>query len=557
MKKGRFWLTTICILLAAALLLPGCTAKQPEETTEGQSQTTQIPRPQWRWEPIYNNGTAFNIDIAAPEIPGLYWEELSLEKLAALTPSVKMDWMRIGGKSYHYPNGTLCYVALDIITRANVVHLYMGKYHPGVRYEYDKADVSWCRNVPYRLYEQQTAEDESRLEATVTLNNVPMHFVMYSVREEEVEEFELVLQCFNLYTEGKPYLPDAVSLPEETTQETDWTPLYIPVCPHDNAAVGGPYTPVYRYEELRPENYAQIMPLQRPYWMKAQGYTAHHDHEFYDAHFSMELSTSLPGYQIQFSASVITPEAFDEVLETAKQKKEMDKEKGKEDKSITFCHGAELHFYEYGEENVVLEASGRIRDRGCTFTMSVPKGDEELLRRAKMDFEQVVESFCLSGKAEEQNWHRWTYPRYSDEYERKDISYGDAYHDRIFGEYVKAIGHNPELKMDTITRDAFYGSDELTITYTSPEDTFEWLFRRTYNYQTQPIKPGQEIEFRTPVYAAEDVTEELLRSRFQEHPETGVGIQFENMLLWVDNSEPYVSWIYEQIVRMHEQTKDS
>ena len=159
MKKGRYWLTTICLTLTAALLLPGCTTQLPENLLPWTTPSWQA----WEWQPVYNEGSPLNIHAVYND-PGTYWEELSPEKIAALTPSVKMDWMKISGDGRYYNDGTPFYLVLEITTRGEPVCVLMGEHDPCVMYEQETAEVTKCANVEYRLYRMDESGQKIRLE---------------------------------------------------------------------------------------------------------------------------------------------------------------------------------------------------------------------------------------------------------------------------------------------------------------------------------------------------------------------------------------------------------
>ena len=376
-----------------------------------------------------------------------------------------------------------------------------------------------------------------------------MHFVMHEAVEGDIADFETVLQCYATYSEGKPSLEDSVTVPADVIEE-DWSPVYPPRRPENEGVCINLAYPDTHIEELRPEQLAMIHPRQSPYWMKTSGYTHYYSREAPRLrNIHVRIESSLPGVVTTLSTVEIPEEYMDGVIE--QESKKVPDEKN----SISICHDVKLDTCMYTPDNTnTLVAVGRINNFSCTFQMSVPKRDDAFLEQAKAEFEAIVESYCRAGKKGELFWDE-IQERHSDEYDIKEVTLEDAYADRVFGSYISVIGSDGTIKIDKISHNAFFLSEDMRMTFIGAEDTFEWLFQRNYGHQTQTVKPGQEIENRDPIYAPEDVTEELLRSRFQEHPRFDVGVQFGDVLLWIESSEPYVSWIYEQITRMWELTK--
>lgn len=351
MKKGRFWLTTICLVLTATLLLSGCTVQLPENILPWNPPSWQA----WEWQPVYNEGSPLNIHAVYSD-PGTYWEELSEEKIAALTPSVKMDWMQISGDGRYYNDGTPFYLVLEIKTRGEAVYLLIGEHDPCVMYEQESAEVTQCAGVTYRLYRQNQNDREFRLEATAIMNEIPMHFVMHEGTGADIEDFETVLQCFAAYPEGKPSIDDGVAVSPDTIERSDWSPAYPPRRPeNEGVCINIAYRDT-NYEELRPEQLAMIRPRQSPYWMKTSGYTHYYSYASYRLrNIHVRIESLLPEVETTLSAVEIPKELLDGVIERESEKVPDEKN------SISICHDVKLDTCMYTSENINnLVATGRI-----------------------------------------------------------------------------------------------------------------------------------------------------------------------------------------------------
>ena len=220
MVKRRAMAACFCLIAAAAVTIPRFLSGD-ESTQMGSNdlsiQTDPIEGNEYSegpwtpWTAVFNE-PASALDASRKYIPGYFTEELSEEELAALEPALRWGDMEYSGYAGFDGNGSLIEVLMEIAAphperKVNLVISQNGRLRC---YEMDGEPViSTCEQVDYTVYQWTSADRKILLEADAEINQYNYCFTMETAPEqldEAKEDFQLVLECFSRWADGKPDL---------------------------------------------------------------------------------------------------------------------------------------------------------------------------------------------------------------------------------------------------------------------------------------------------------------------------------------------------------------
>lgn len=202
-----------CLCLVAAVAYGGRSFQNARPVIVPENTTEQNQQDGHRWVVSYNQAESIHsADRAFPL--GYFTEELDPQELDAVMPDKAYDWMVASGVAGFSGEGELINVQLQITTQDPTVpiHVVFG----------DDLDcwvvlsdmvLSKCGELEYAVYQYTQDPETVKLEANVSIGDVPVTFSMIpSVEQLESAkaDFEAVLECFAWYEDGKPNL-DAVT----------------------------------------------------------------------------------------------------------------------------------------------------------------------------------------------------------------------------------------------------------------------------------------------------------------------------------------------------------
>lgn len=208
-----------CLVAIAAIpnLLPSDTPVPPDtsQTTpplhiQSPDQEIQIcptpSLPSTDWAVYYNEPTG-SLDAARKYIPGYFTEELSEQKLAAISPAKLADWMTLSGRAGFDGDGNPLEAFLNVSTPLPDTEISIIITKDILFRDYlllDEPVSSFCNGVEYRIYQGDTILDADAeiggylFQFVMTLNDAPL--------EQAKETFEQVLECFTYFESGSPDL---------------------------------------------------------------------------------------------------------------------------------------------------------------------------------------------------------------------------------------------------------------------------------------------------------------------------------------------------------------
>lgn len=210
-----------CLLVAAAVAIPHFffgdepapmdNNDLPIQTgpVEGNEDSEYSEGPWSPWTAVFNEPVSV-IDASRKYIPGYFTEELNEEELAALEPALRWGDMEYSGYAGFDGNGSLIDVVMEIKAPhpERKVNLVISQNGPLQCYEMEgKPIISTCEGVDYTIYQWSIFGREILLEADAVINQYNYSFTMETTPEqldEAKEDFQLVLECFSRWADGKP-----------------------------------------------------------------------------------------------------------------------------------------------------------------------------------------------------------------------------------------------------------------------------------------------------------------------------------------------------------------
>lgn len=166
------------------------------------------------WEPwtATFNEVVSATDAARKYVPGYFTETLSEEDIATLEPAKKWGYMEYSGTAGFDGTGNLIEVLMDITTNIpeQPVHLNISR-DASPRY-FETAGVpvlSTSDYIDYTVYQWNMPDGNVLLQADAEINQYHFCFTMKTAQclvEEAKNDFQMILECFTYWPEGKPDL---------------------------------------------------------------------------------------------------------------------------------------------------------------------------------------------------------------------------------------------------------------------------------------------------------------------------------------------------------------
>ena len=181
------------------------------------------------WTAVFNRPVSA-LDASRKYIPGYFTEELSEEELASLEPALRWGDMEYSGYAGFDGNGSLVDVIMEIKAPhpERIVNLVISQNGSLRCYEMEgEPIISTCEQVDYTVYQWSIFDREILLEADAVINQYYYSFTMETTPEqldEAKEDFQLVLECFSRWADGKP---DMSAIKADTIPEFFDIPLTL------------------------------------------------------------------------------------------------------------------------------------------------------------------------------------------------------------------------------------------------------------------------------------------------------------------------------------------
>ena len=206
----------LCLLLIAAVLRPGLPPIVPPVQTDPTEATDAQPLlpgdAGWSWEPVFNTAQDY-LEAETIPLPGYFTEELDAQRLEAVLPSVRMEWMQFFGDKVGFNGeGTAVDVQLRVRTPKTGIRVFFtdGTSSQGCCVVFDGEPVREEYNgVTFEIYQYADFFGKKSFEAYAGINGYHFTFQMDTGVQDPAEQrkiFAQVLACFTYYEEGRPDL---------------------------------------------------------------------------------------------------------------------------------------------------------------------------------------------------------------------------------------------------------------------------------------------------------------------------------------------------------------
>ena len=299
-------------------------------------------------------------------------------------------------------------------------------------------------------------------------------------------------------------------------------------------------TYVHFYEDLNSAELEAVMPVNRPEWLQATGYSGF-DKEGNLQMIRLHLHTTLKYATADVS---ITQKASQNCVFY--------------DGAVSVCNGVEFYVYAYetGEEQSNLGAEAWINDNWFTFSLQVWTED---LDQAKADFKQILESFTYYGEQDKTTWDSVTYDSIPETYD-KSITLEDAWADESFGAFVPKTAPE-DLELLGCNRHKSYGQDYLQIQWGTGDTQISWTVtaydpRTDERWMTSIYDIYKRYTQSYAIFQAEDLTRNIINT--YSGGRHRLGVKYGDYLVRIELRKLNdIDWVWDQLEAVGLVTSDN